>query len=97
MSRAHNVMLMLFMVSFFVGRGEVQEVKHAPTVEQCRADQRLWLDKLENSALRPDYETLNAWSHEMFECKSVDRDNERFYRNVIHEINADQATRLGRL
>jgi hypothetical protein len=25
-----------------------QEVKHAPTVEQCRADQRLWLSKLES-------------------------------------------------
>jgi len=25
-----------------------QEVKHAPTVEQCRADQRLWLPKLED-------------------------------------------------
>ena len=24
-----------------------QEVKYAPTVEQCRADQRLWLSKLE--------------------------------------------------
>jgi hypothetical protein len=63
-------------------------------VEQCQADQRLWLDKLEHSEVRPDYETLSAWSHEMFECKSVDRDNQPFYSNAIHEINADQAMRL---
>jgi len=24
-----------------------QEVKHAPTVAQCQADQRLWLDQIE--------------------------------------------------
>jgi hypothetical protein len=27
-----------------------QEVKHAPTVEQCRADQKLWFSKISDDA-----------------------------------------------
>ena len=41
-------LLVLVLVSFnSLGS---QEVKHAPTVEQCRADQRLWLSRLEPGA-----------------------------------------------
>lgn len=29
-----------------------QEVQHAPTVEQCRANQKLWLSKLEQEPSR---------------------------------------------
>ena len=32
-----------------VGTSAAQKVKHAPTVELCQADQRLWLSKLEDS------------------------------------------------
>src|SRR5262249_29179002 len=45
-------LLVLVLVS--VGIVGSQEVKHAPTVEQCRADQRLWLSKLEQVNDKPD-------------------------------------------
>jgi len=48
-----------------------QEVKHAPTVEQCRADQRLWLSEAEadgaNKTL-PAISVINGWTHEMSDC-----------------------------
>ena len=47
-----------------------QEVQHAPTVEQCRADQRLWLHDLEEVSLQPDYFTISNWSSEMDQCIS---------------------------
>jgi hypothetical protein len=69
-----KLVLMGFMGLFFAWKTQAQEVKHAPTVEQCRADQRLWLDKLENtSETIEDYRTLGQWAHEMHECESVDR------------------------
>jgi hypothetical protein len=72
-----------------------QEVKHAPTVEQCQADQRLWLAKLEGSAgASPDFVTLEHRSQEMDDCISVDPANHAKYYNVESEILAAQAQRL---
>lgn len=51
-----------------------QEVKHAPTVEQCQADQKLWLSTLEsNLDSNVSRATLSAWGTEMEECKIVNR------------------------
>jgi|SRR5215469_8003552 len=73
-----------------------QEVKHAPTVEQCRADQRLWLSKLEESPMRvriPMGE-LDGWLVELNECRSVDPTSEvPLSQLVTNEIIAEQATR----
>jgi hypothetical protein len=78
-----------------LGSLPAQEVKHAPTVEQCRADQRLWLDKLEGSAdPLPTFVTLNRWSLEMADCGSVDPANDTRYYNVRAEITAIQVTRF---
>jgi hypothetical protein len=72
-----------------------QEVEHAPTVEQCRADQRLWLAKIEGpSGTLPGYLTLVSWSHEMGECTSVDPDNHALYFNVVGEIGSEELIRL---
>jgi hypothetical protein len=54
-----------------------QEVHHAPTVEQCRADQRLWLAKLEQSVPVDrvggiKFGELVGWKGEMLECNDVD-------------------------
>ena len=89
------VLVVLLMLSLpFAGRAHAQEVKHAPTVEQCRADQRLWSDKLENSSSLPDYKTLMGWFHEMMECKAVDPENRRDYYMVCSEIDAAEVVRL---
>jgi hypothetical protein len=71
-----------------------QEVKHAPTVEQCHADQRLWLNKLENNSPLPDFDTLSAWGHEMIDCLAVDPPNQKNYYNVYGEVNSEQLGRL---
>ncbi len=90
-----NSLLTLLFTMLWVGKTHTQEVKHAPTVEQCRADQRLWLDKLEgSSASLPNYLTLAGWFHEMHECKSVDPENQRRYYNVCGEISSEQFVRL---
>jgi hypothetical protein len=95
MNKARKVVLMLLVGLLLAGQAHVQEVKHAPTIEQCRADQRLWLDKLESSDTIPeDFRTLNGWSHEMGECTSVDPENQRRYYNVRGEIQAVMVMRL---
>jgi len=73
-----------------------QEVKHAPTVEQCRADQRLWQDKLQTSdhSTLPDYMTLDKWFSEMAECRTLDPENVRQYYHTLGDLGFDQASRL---
>jgi len=73
------------------------QVEHAPTVEQCQADQRLWLSKLE--VLPPDtnlpaFTTLQQWSSEMGDCREVDPRNGWTYFNVEAESNNIQAARM---
>lgn len=55
---------------------QAQEVKHAPTVEQCRADQRLWMSKLEQpnraGTANVSFDHLLAWVVEMGDCLDVD-------------------------
>ena len=74
-----------------------QEVKHAPpTVAQCQADQRLWIDKLERPNLGVDvsYPELNGWTTEMLNCEPVDPANRMLYYNTASESRANQAMRL---
>jgi hypothetical protein len=74
-----------------------QEVKHAPTVEQCRADQKLWLSKLElaNDDLKHvSYNELIGWQDEMNKCAIVDPENGHQYRYTTSEILYKIATRL---
>ena len=75
------------------------QIEHAPTVEQCRADQRLWLSKLEDAPIDvartnlPSFDTIGAWSREMNDCKTVDPENKYRYYNVFAEIQAEQLFR----
>src|SRR5216683_422380 len=73
-----------------------QEVKHAPTVEQCRADQRLWLSKLEdsNGVTLVSFKELTGWQHEMYECRTVDPERRNQYVNVYAETNSEKIIRL---
>lgn len=64
-----------------------QEVKHAPKVEQCRADQTLWFSKLSDGASNgtmPDtvgasFQQLNFWSLEMHDCARIDSESNDLY------------------
>jgi len=72
-------------------------VKHAPTVEQCQADQRLWFSRLEggDSAKIPEpYDVLSEWASEMGECDKVDPPNRQKYYDTHSEIQAYQFVRV---
>ena len=76
-----------------------QEVHYAPTVEQCRADQRLWLSKLETkSGTAPltdlIYPELITWSEEMNNCIAVDPDNQIQYYNTLGETTSEEQNRF---
>jgi hypothetical protein len=67
-----------------------QEVKHAPTVEQCRADQRLWLSNYASTG----FAELTSRVAEMRDCEKVDPASADRYHNTGDEILAEQALRL---
>lgn len=76
-----------------------QEVKHAPTVEQCRADQkygwRSWKSQ-RTVALTKDvsYLELSQWGHEMSDCREVDPENGLRYYNTETEAAYSSLVRL---
>src|SRR5215472_18298499 len=75
-----------------------QEVKHAPTVEQCRADQKLWLGKAQESGgvgvANVSFDQLRGWQGELITCMDVDPESRQLYENTITAISAQQETRL---
>ena len=73
-----------------------QEMQHAPTVTQCRADQRLWFSKIEDETMAAsiDFLQLRKWSMEMFDCISVDPERQDPYFTTDAEITTRQEMRL---
>jgi hypothetical protein len=73
-----------------------QEVKHAPTLDQCRADYHLWFSKLENphgtDAVTDD--VLGQWYSEMGDCTATDSAYEWHYVNAQAEICAERQLRM---
>jgi hypothetical protein len=55
---------------------QAQEVHHAPTVEPCRADQKVWLSKLNEphdaGTANVNFPELFGWMREMLDCAEVD-------------------------
>ena len=72
------------------------QIEHAPTVEQCQADQRLWLSEVEDSnpATHTLYATLDQRSVEMERCRKVDTANQHKYYNAESEMTAEQTLRM---
>jgi hypothetical protein len=69
-----------------------QEVKHAPTVEQCRADQKFWFSKISDDAKAEEaeglrepvaasisFQQLNFCSLEMHDCARIDPEFKKEY------------------
>jgi hypothetical protein len=74
-----------------------QQVKHAPTIEQCRDDQRVWMSKLvplSASVAKVSYKELEGWYQEMGECGSVDPDHGPNYDHTMNDILVTRVTRL---
>ena len=61
-----------------------QDIKHAPTVAQCQADQRVWMEQVEDQAIVDtiSYTTLRQWGLEMKDCQHVDPQFEFRYHNA---------------
>jgi hypothetical protein len=75
-----------------------QEVHQAPTVEQCRADQRLWLNEVEQTNVSSSFPNLWAPEAEIKKCGSVDPNFDPrgidAYANIRWEMIAEKALRL---
>jgi hypothetical protein len=75
-----------------------QEVKRVPTVEECRAEQTLWMSRLDepNDAGTVDvnYGDLNDWGFRMLLCGSIDPDLRWQYYNTQRELSEVQTKRL---
>ena len=74
-----------------------QEVKHDPTVEQCRDDQRVWTTKLVPlgaSVAKVSYKELERWYQEMGECGRLDPDHSSDYDHTGYDILVTRVTRL---
>ena len=76
-----------------------QEVKHAPTVAQWGADQRLWLAKLEQQPSRSgvadiSFHALDVWQQEMTDCMGVDPESHNRYYNTSDEAGSEQIIRV---
>jgi hypothetical protein len=74
-----------------------QQIEHAPTVDQCQADQRLWLHRMEDTNDKLNdvtAYTLLGWSKEMQACDAVDHANSFLYLNTKAEIWAEKYKRL---
>ena len=73
-----KILLTAIFVLILAGVAGAQQVEHAPTVEQCRADNAVWWDKVTADA--PDYATtvkestaiIRLWSKELGLCAVVD-------------------------
>ena len=71
----------------------VGQVKHAPTLAQCQADQRLWLADMDSSK-RLTYEVLTRREREMLECEKVDDPNLDLYYNTAVDMDEEALLRL---
>ena len=70
------------------------QVHHAPRLEQCRVDQKLWKAKLEQQPAltgiaNVSFNELSAWVSEMADCSSVDPEFSWQYCNTDEEARTD--------
>jgi len=86
------LLLMLSLLTALPSRA--QEVKHAPTVAQCRADQASWFHELKTEPTKTDFQIMRLWGAEMEDCFRVDPDNQRSYSTTKGMIAIEQMARL---
>jgi hypothetical protein len=91
----------LFFVLSLSSLVHAQAVEHAPTAEQCRADNAVWRDagvaKIKAGGRPwPDVvmPTLMDMMHEMDECAHVDRPNRDDYADTANLLLAEAELRL---
>lgn len=70
---------------------------HAPTVEQCRADQHLWSDQLQNDRdeiSKLSFRQITGRSEEMADCISVDRERAMHYSIAVAGFSEHLMSRM---
>jgi hypothetical protein len=70
---------------------------HAPTVEQCRADQRLWqsqIDEMPKEISKVLFQTLTDRGHEMADCIVVDGSYWQSYSHTAVALHIESSRRL---
>ena len=83
--------LVLFLVSF--NTLSSQEVKHGPTtVQECRADERLWESMKDNATVS--FRELSDRGRDLFYCMHVDPEWKNVYDLGVGTIDATQLKRL---
>jgi hypothetical protein len=86
--------ILILSVFVLVAVGQSQDVKHAPTVAQCQADQRLWLSELESDATSITFTTLRDWIIEMGDCRKIDPVHDWAYYNTYGEASGIGGLRM---
>lgn len=78
---SNGVRMKTIFVAFFCLSFPLFAQDHAPTVEQCRADQRLWAARMEDNTNIGSLSAkeLNTFSGEMNDCVAVDSERENAY------------------
>ena len=61
--------------------GSTQQLEHAPTVEQCQADQKLWLKEMAQTT-EQSFTTLGQRFDEMRQCMELDPTHNNLYYNT---------------
>ena len=75
-----------------------EQVEYPLTVEECRAEQTLWMSRLDElndaGTVNVNYSDLNGWSLRMLLCGSVDPELRWQYNNTQRELSEVQTKRL---
>ena len=97
-----SVLWLLAFAMLVSGHAFGQDIEHAPTVDQCQADQRLWLSEVRDdgakdwahSATNTSARTLILWGHEMTICGNVDPNNDAVYSHTWQLIQLTLNSRV---
>jgi len=75
-----------------------QEVKQTPSVDECRAEQTLWMSRSgepnDAGTVNVNDSDLNDWSSRMVLCGGVDPELRWQYYNIQRELSEVQTNRL---
>ena len=78
------------------GEPRQQTVEHAPTMEQCQADQTVWLSEVDDQTAidGESFHTLDQRVVEMGQCEHVDSRNKARYYITAGATRGEEATRM---
>jgi hypothetical protein len=73
-----------------------QTIEHAPTTEQCHADQKVWLSEVDDQSAidRESFHTLDQRVAEMSQCEQVDSRNKAQYYITAAATRSEQSSRM---